>query len=41
MTRYEIFNEMLFEAYCKKAITNAVKKERYKKAARGRIEQPL
>ena len=41
MTRYEIFNEMLFEAYCKKAIINAVKKERYKKAARGRIEQPL
>jgi len=39
MTRYEKFNEMTFEAYCKKAIDNAVKKERQKKAARGKSEQ--
>lgn len=41
MTRYEKFNEMTFEAYCKKAIDNAVKKERQKKAARGKLEQSL
>lgn len=41
MTRYEKFNEMTFEAYCKKAIDNAVKKERQKKAARSKLEQSL
>ena len=41
MTRYEKFNEMMFEAYCKKAIDNAVKKERQKKAVRGKLEQSL
>lgn len=41
MTRYERFNEMTFEAYCKKAIDNAIKKEQQKKAARGKLEQSL
>ena len=41
MTRYEQFNEMTFEAYCKKAISNAILKERQKKAARGKLEQSL
>ena len=41
MTRYENFNEMLFEAYCKKSIINAVKKERSKKISRWQIEQSL
>ena len=38
MTRYEKFNEMLFESYCKKSVGNAIKKERKQKAARGRLE---
>lgn len=38
MTRFEIFNEMLFESYCKKSVGNAIKKEREKKAARGKLE---
>ncbi|NCE66283.1 sigma-70 family RNA polymerase sigma factor [Pseudoflavonifractor sp. 524-17] len=41
MTRFEQFNEMMFEAYCKKAVSNAAKKERQKKAARGLMEQSL
>lgn len=41
MTRFEKFNEMIFESYCKKSIGNAIKKERKKKAARGQIEQPF
>lgn len=41
MTRYEQFNEMMFESYCKTSISNAVKKERKKKMARWQIEQPL
>lgn len=41
MSRFEIFNEMLFESYCKKAVSNAAKKERQKKTARGQIEQSL
>ena len=38
MTRFEKFNEMLFESYCKKSVGNAIKKEREKKAARGKLE---
>lgn len=38
MTRFEQFNEMLFESYCKKSVSNAIKKEREKKAARGQLE---
>ena len=41
MTIFEKFNEMIFESYCKKSISNAIKKERHKKATRGQIEQPL
>lgn len=41
MSRFETFNEIMFEAYCKKAVSNAAKKERQKKAARGQIEQSL
>lgn len=41
MTRYEQFNEMIFEACCKKSIGNAINKARQKKAARAQIEQPL
>ena len=32
---------MLFESYCKKSVSNAAKKERQKKAARGLMEQSL
>ena len=35
MTRFEKFNEMLFESYCKKSVSNAIKKERQRKAAKG------
>ena len=35
MGRYEDYNEMLYEAYCKAAIDNAILKERMKKAAHG------
>lgn len=38
MTRFEQFNEMLFESYCKKSVSNAIKKEREKKVARGQLE---
>ena len=38
MTRFEIFNEVLFESYCKKSVSNAIKKEREKKAARAQLE---
>ena len=41
MTRFEKFNEMLFESYCKKSVGNAIKKEREKKAARGKLELPF
>lgn len=27
MSRFEIFNEIMFEAYCKKAVSNATKSE--------------
>lgn len=40
-SRYETFNEMTFEAYCKKAVENAIKKERNKKTARGKLELSL
>lgn len=40
-TKYEAFNEITFEAYCKKAINNAILKERQKKAARAKLEQSL
>ena len=32
MTRFELFNEIMFEAYCKKAVSNATKKECQKKS---------
>ena len=35
MGRYEDYNEMLYEAYCKAAIDNAILKARQKKAAHG------
>lgn len=41
MTRFEQFNEMIFESYCKKSIRNAILKERQKKADRGQMEQPF
>jgi len=41
MTRFEQFNEMIFESYCKKSIRNAIQKERQKKADRGQLEQPF
>lgn len=41
MKRFEQFNEMLFESYCKKSIDNAILKERQKKSARSQVEQPL
>lgn len=37
--RYERFNELTFEAYCKAAIDKTVLKERMKKAERNRWEQ--
>ena len=39
--RYESFNEIIFEAYCKTAIDNAVLKERMRKARRSQWEQSL
>lgn len=39
MPRFEKFNEIMFESYCKKSVSNAIKKERQKKAARGQLEQ--
>ena len=41
MTRFEKFNEMLFESYCKKSVSNAIKKERQRKAAKGKVELSL
>lgn len=40
-TRYEAFNEITFEAYCKSAISRAILKERLRKAERGKREQAL
>ena len=41
MGRYEDYNEMLYEAYCKAAIDNAILKERMKKAAHSQMVRPL
>lgn len=41
MTRFEKYNEITFESYCKRSIKNAIKKERQKKAERGQLEQPF
>jgi len=38
MERYEHYNEIIFEAYCKKAINNAILKERMKKSQRNQME---
>lgn len=38
-TRYERYNEITFDAYCKAAVDKAILKERLKKAARGQPEQ--
>lgn len=40
-TRYEAYNEMTFEAYCKTAISRSVLKERLRKAEQGKREQSL
>lgn len=40
-SRYERFNERLFESYCKTAIDNAILKESMKKAARYKLEHSL
>lgn len=41
MSIFERFNEAIFESYCKKSISNAIKKEKQKEAARGHVEQPF
>ena len=41
MGRYEDYNEMLYEAYCKAAIDNAIRKARLKKAAHGQLVSSL
>ena len=41
MGRYEDYNEMMYESYCKVAIDNAILKARMRKAAHGRIMRPL
>ena len=41
MGRYEDYNEMLYEAYCKAAIDNAILKARQKKAAHGQLVASL
>lgn len=38
MERYEHYNEIIFETYCKKAIDNAILKERMKKFQRNQME---
>lgn len=38
MKRFEKFNEIIFESYCKKSISNAIKKERHRKAAKEQLE---
>lgn len=38
-TRYEKFNEMMFEVYCKTSIDNAIAYEKKRKAARSKLEQ--
>lgn len=39
--RYVKFNEMMFEVYCKTSIDNAIARERKRKAARAKWEQPF
>lgn len=39
--RYVRFNEMMFEVYCKTSIDNAIARERKRKAARAKWEQPF
>ena len=39
--RYEKFNEMLFESYCRAAIDNAILKESMRKNARGKRQLSL
>lgn len=41
MGRYEDYNEMLYEAYCKAAIDNAIRKARLKKTAHGQLVSSL
>lgn len=41
MTRFELFNEMRFESYCKKSVSNATNKERQRKTTRGKLERSL
>lgn len=41
MGRYEDYNEMLYEAYCKTAIDNAILKARKKKVAHGQLVSSL
>lgn len=39
--RYVRFNEMMFEVYCKTSINNAIVRERKRKGARAKWEQPF
>lgn len=41
MARFEKFNEMLFESYCKKSVSNAINKEKERKVAKGKSELSL
>ena len=40
-SRYEYFNEITFEAYCKRAIDRAILKARWRQAARAKREISL
>lgn len=40
-TRYERYNEITFDAYCKAAVDKAILKERLRKGGKGQREQPL
>ena len=39
--RYEVFNEMLFESYCKKSVDNAILKEFMRKKSKSRWQLSL
>ena len=39
--RYELFNEILFDSYCKTCISNAILKERERKSARLQAATPF
>lgn len=41
VTRYERFNEMLFESYCKTCIDNAISKERKRKYVQAQRERSI